>query len=209
VIGVVETAEYQALLLSFVEPSNTSRQFWETFGIQLAQLHEKSQPRFGLDHDNYIGSLHQRNQPHDYWPEFFIEERLCVQLTLATSNGVSSSLVKKFEVLFKQLPSLLPVEKPSLLHGDLWRGNLITETRLPCLIDPAVYFGHREVDLAMTQLFGGFDPIFLESYQGVFPLEKGWRDRLDLYNLYPLLVHLNLFGRSYEAKILNILKTFA
>jgi fructosamine-3-kinase len=107
------------------------------------------------------------------------------------------------------LKDLLPTEKPSLLHGDLWSGNVMINDRgEPCLIDPAVYFGNREVDLAMTRLFGGFDNSFLESYQQSFPLLPGYAERFDIYNLYPLLVHVNLFGGGYLSQVLAILKRF-
>jgi protein-ribulosamine 3-kinase len=208
VIGVVETTEYQSLILSFVEHRAENDRFWETFGKGLANLHQHSQAKFGLDHDNYIGLLAQRNDPHHDWITFFIERRIRPQLTMS-SMITDRYTAKKFESLFERLPSLLHSEKPSLLHGDLWRGNLISAVGDPCLIDPATYYGHREVDLAMTQLFGGFDSAFIESYHEVFPLEYAWRDRLDIYKLYPLLVHLNIFGDHYAGEIVNILNRFA
>ena len=116
---------------------------------------------------------------------------------------------KKFKVLFGKLQTILPDERPSLLHGDLWAGNIMTTSDgQPCLIDPAVYFGHREVDLAMTQLFGGFDAAFFESYGEVYPLLPGYEERLDLYNLYPLLVHVNLFGGGYGRQVISVLNKF-
>ena len=118
-------------------------------------------------------------------------------------------LIKQFDGLFKRLPELLVVEQPSLLHGDLWSGNLITNNDgLPALIDPAVYFGNREVDLAMTKLFGGFSNLFYDSYQECFPMEKGFQDRWDIYNLYPLLVHVNLFGGGYLNSVKAVLQKF-
>jgi len=163
-----------------------------------------------LDHNNYIGSLHQSNQKHDKWVSFFIEERLNPQLKLAYDSGkINSSILEKFEVMFLVLEEIFPVEKPSLLHGDLWSGNLMTDNfGNPCLIDPAVYFGFREMDLAMTTLFGGFDSEFYESYQRINHLETGWQERFDICNLYPLLVHVNLFGEGYLSSVKNILKRF-
>lgn len=122
---------------------------------------------------------------------------------------VNSGWRKKFEALFLKLPALLPEEKPSLLHGDLWSGNLITDEKgEPCLIDPAVYYGNRETDLAMTKLFDGFDSEFYHCYNECFPLQKGFERRANLYNLYPLLVHVNLFGGSYKQSVENILDDF-
>jgi protein-ribulosamine 3-kinase len=207
VIDVLKAAQYQCIILSLVEHGTESKNFWPTFGHRLAQLHKHSQVAFGLDHDNYIGSLKQNNATSFDWIEFFIEKRLRAQLACSLAS-LDPSDVKNFELLFQRLPSILHKEKPALLHGDLWRGNVINDNGHPCLIDPAVYYGHREVDLAMTQLFGGFDPVFFEAYHEAFPLENGWRDRLHIYNLYALLVHFNLFGHSYLGQIRDILKRF-
>jgi fructosamine-3-kinase len=112
-------------------------------------------------------------------------------------------------LLYNKLPALLPTEKPSLLHGDLWSGNLIKDDKgEPCIIDPAVYYGNREVDLAMTKLFGGFDDDFYFHYDEAFPLQPGYEDRVDIYNLYPLLVHVNLFGSTYVPSVDRILRRF-
>ena len=118
-------------------------------------------------------------------------------------------MVKSFEALYPNLTSLLSEEKPALLHGDLWSGNIITTAKgEPCLIDPAVYYGCREVDLAMTKLFGSFPTEFYEAYDQTYPLMPDYEDRFDLYNLYPLLVHLNLFGAQYKSPITGILSRF-
>jgi len=205
-----EAGRYQFLLLEYIESISKSKDYWETTGRQLARLHHHKLDAFGLDHDNYMGSLHQRNAPQPTWVEFFIEERLKVQLNLASATGmVSADTLKKFDVLFSKLPALLPEEKPALLHGDLWSGNLMVDDRgAGCLIDPAVYGGHPEVDLAMTQLFGGFDDRFLAGYQEEQRLLPGFRERFDLYNLYPLLVHVNLFGTQYLNSVNSILNHF-
>ena len=108
----------------------------------------------------------------------------------------------------KKIDLIIPVEKPSLLHGDLWIGNVINSFEVPYLIDPAIYYGHREMDLAMSKLFGGFHDDFYSTYNENYPLIAGWEDRRDIYNLYPLLVHLNLFGRSYYSKILTIVNKY-
>ena len=210
VVGYGEKDEYQFLVLEFIESHSRQNDYWHLLGKELAALHRSSNEKYGLDHENYIGSLPQRNKAHPSWVEFFIRERLEVQLKIGLdSHALSSSVVKRFEALYSKLPSILMEEQPSLLHGDLWNGNLITDEKgRPCLIDPAVYYGHREVDLGLTTLFGGFDQKFYDTYQEAFPLEPGFRERLDIYNLYPLLVHVNLFGQSYLHQVNGILNTF-
>jgi protein-ribulosamine 3-kinase len=210
VLAVGASGTMQFILLEYIRQQTRSPKYWETFGEQLAQLHQSTTSHFGLDHDNYIGSLYQSNGASASWIDFFIRRRLQPQLDLARStNLIEAIVIRKFEKLLTMLPDLLVVEKPSLLHGDLWSGNLITNERgMPCLIDPAVYYGNREVDLAMTRLFGGFNSTYLESYQRIFPLAPGFEERIDLYNLYPLLVHVNLFGGSYGAQVESVVKKF-
>lgn len=201
---------HQFLLMEYVEPGERCETYWDDFAIGLAKLHQQSADLFGLDHNNYIGSLPQRNDLSNSWVQFFIEQRLKRQLQTGIDGGrIDRVLVGKFESLFEKLPSLLPEEPPSLLHGDLWGGNVMTSPAGdPVLIDPAVYYGHREVDLAMTQLFGGFDSDFLMRYSEALPLMPGYKERLRLYNLYPLLVHVNLFGGGYKAQLEQVLKDF-
>jgi fructosamine-3-kinase len=157
-----------------------------------------------------MGSLPQSNEESDSWSSFFIKRRLQPQVQPAQNAGLlDSKSVKAFELLYKNLQDLLPEQEPALLHGDLWSGNLITNSDGgPCLIDPAVYYGNREVDLAMTRLFGGFSQEFYDAYHEAFPLPPNDFDRVDLYNLYPLLVHLNLFGSSYLPGIKATLRRF-
>lgn len=210
VIHISETGDFQFLLLEFIENAPPSSNFWKTFGEQLAALHQTSYSRFGLDHDNYMGSLKQSNSWQTSWADFFIENRLHPQLTLAIySNLISKEQAKKFEALYSKLHQLVPDEKPALVHGDLWSGNLLSGVNGPALIDPAVCYGNREADLAMTQLFGGFDQSYLDAYQSVFPLSPDFSERIDIYNLYPLLIHVNLFGGAYAAQVNRIVSGFS
>lgn len=211
VISYGNESENAFLILEFIEAGIRKKSFYEDFAMQLAQLHKSSSESFGLDFDNYIGSLKQSNRKHKSWISFFIEERLNVQIKFARDKGaIDLSTMRKFDTLFNRLNEVLPLEKPSLLHGDLWSGNYLTgKDGYACLIDPAVYYGFREMDIAMTRLFGGFPPEFYQAYQFHFPMEKGWEDRLELCNLYPLLVHVNLFGENYLAEIKRILKRYS
>jgi protein-ribulosamine 3-kinase len=210
VICTGESGQYSYILLEFIRSSEMIRDFMEDFGRSLADLHFHQGPFFGLDHDNYMGALPQSNSVHDDFISFFIEERLEKQLKPACDAGYFSPAdVACFHRLYAGLSNILPDEKPSLLHGDLWNGNyIVSEKGKACLIDPAVYYGNREIDIAMTLLFGGFDGLFYTSYNEAFPMEKGWRERMDLYNLYPLLIHLNLFGSGYLGSVLEIIRRF-
>lgn len=211
VIGAGTQDVSQFIVMEFRESQPPAKTFWPDFGAQLATLHRTKSKLPGLDHDNYIGSLRQSNCQRTSWTDFFIHERITAQLRVAQDAGLTDRpLVAQFEKLFTRLPSLIPDDNNVLLHGDLWHGNLIVNSRGgPCLIDPAVYYGNREADLAMTQLFGGFDPAFLDEYHRTHALEPGFRERFDIYNLYPLLVHLNLFGSGYLGQIRSILKKIA
>lgn len=188
------------LALEYLEPQSRAPGFDEALGRGLAALHRFGAPCYGLDHDNFIGSLEQSNEPRPAWPSFYREQRLEPQLRRATDRGlISSRLQSDFNELFHRLESLAgPAEPPARLHGDLWGGNLHTgDHGEPCLIDPAVYGGHREIDLAMMRLFGGFSPRVFDAYEEAWPLAPGGRDRIPLYQLYPLLAHANLFGSAY------------
>lgn len=202
---------YQYLVLEYVKESSPSGMFWNQFGLGLAAQHQTSAEKFGWKTDNYIGALHQSNAQHDSWTEFLIEERFKPQLKLALNEGIiSQSECKKVEAIYSKCEELWPAEPPALLHGDLWSGNYLTGIfDDPYLIDPAVYYGHREMDLGMMHLFGGFDPQLFDSYDRKFPLEKGWKDRIKYNQLYPLLVHLNLFGRGYFGQINAIVSRFS
>jgi len=199
VIGQGDDTRHCYLLMEYIPQGHPDTRFWKRFGYQLASLHQNTAAFFGLDHDNYIGSLPQQNNESSNWHEFFIRFRIQPQLSMAVDKAyLHKNDIQSFHKLFTKLPHLIPAEAPCLLHGDLWSGNFLCSYKaLPVLIDPAVYYGHREMDIAMTRLFGGFHPDFYYAYHEAFPLENDWEKRIDLCNLYPLLVHVNLFGGGY------------
>jgi len=215
-IEVPEVIEYgekdglSFLILNHIHSARKKTNFWQEFAENLAALHRHSHEFFGLDHDNYIGSLRQYNNKKSSWIDFFIEERLNVQIEMARNTGLMDKRdMDSFEMLFSKLPSIFPVEPPSLIHGDLWEGNYISgNDGQPVIIDPAVYFGNREMDLGMSKLFGGFDREFYQAYQSNFPMAPGWQERLEICNLYPLMVHVNLFGSGYLGSVRSILQRF-
>jgi len=198
------------LVLEYIKKGNPKNGFWKKFAFDLASLHSVNEEYYGLEHNNYIGSLRQYNDKKNDWISFFIEQRLEIQLRIARDNRkVDSSDIRKFGNLFNRLPEIFPVIKASLIHGDLWCGNfLATETGTACIFDPAVYYGNREMDLAMSKLFGGFSNEFYEEYNNIYPLEKAWEKRTDICNLYPLMVHVNLFGGSYINEVRGIIGKF-
>lgn len=210
VVHVYEGSDYSCLVLEYLESGHRKSNYWEELGRGLALLHSKSATHFGLDHGNYIGSLKQSNTQHENWIDFFIHQRIAPQLELALSNGAMTERnVKEMEQLYKKFPHLLVSEKPALIHGDLWSGNIMTDSSGdPALIDPAVSFAHREMDIAMTQLFGSLPKQFYDAYNEAKPLEPGWQNRLDIYNLYPLLVHVNLFGGGYLSQVMQIINHY-
>jgi fructosamine-3-kinase len=210
VIGHGERNGRAWLALEWIEAGPRRKDYFDDFGRRLAALHRHTNGRFGLDHDNYIGSLPQSNRRHAQGADFFSQERLAPQVERAARTGaLKPATARRFEKLYDALPGLLPDEPPALLHGDLWSGNCMTGAGGGvCLVDPAVYYGHREADLAMTMLFGGFAPEFYNAYAEAFPPEKNWQRRAGLFNLYPLLVHVNLFGGGYAAQAEAILNTY-
>jgi protein-ribulosamine 3-kinase len=201
---------HSLLVLAYLEQGSMRKDFWEVFGRGLAAMHRCRHELFGLDHANYIGSLPQSNRQHASWTDFFAAERLEPQLKLARDSGrADRELGKRFEDLIPHLGDFFPAEHPALLHGDLWSGNYLAGSDgLPAIVDPAVYYGHRYMDLGMTKLFGGFAPAFYEAYQAAWPMEKGWHEGIEVANLYPLMVHVNLFGGGYMGSVQAVLRRF-
>ncbi|MEX2573390.1 MAG: fructosamine kinase family protein [Balneolaceae bacterium] len=198
------------LLMTYIEPHRGSREASCGFGEQLAALHSHTEEDFGLSYDNYIGRLPQSNRKHPGWTDFFIRERIEPQLKRALDADVlEPSVMKQWNRLAARLPDLFPEARPSLLHGDLWGGNYFFSTeKQPVLFDPAVYYGHPEMELAFTKMFGGFSDAFYDAYAGSGTLEPGFSERIPVYNLYPLLVHVNLFGGHYAAQVRSFLKHY-
>ena len=202
--------DQQYLLLEWLEKGTPAKDMWENFGAGLATMHRQAQPYFGNNEDNYIGSLEQINTRSLEWHSFYTECRIMPLVKKLVDAGTYSLTDMQAAGTFcNQLKDLFPPESPALLHGDLWAGNyLITSSGDPAIYDPAVYFGHREMDLGMSKLFGGFDRGFYDSYNATYPLEKNWQERLPFTQLYPLLVHAILFGGHYVAATRNIFSSF-
>ncbi|GAA4827150.1 fructosamine kinase family protein [Algivirga pacifica] len=199
-------------VMEYVLPSTKGKNevFFDNLGRGLAELHLHAQSTFGLEVNNYIGALPQSNRQHSTWLDFFMEERLFRQFQLAVKKGfLAESTLLKVSGLSKVLEGVFPDENPALLHGDLWSGNCMpTNGQKACLYDPAVYYGHREMELAFTKLFGGFSERFYEAYGEVFPIASGFEGRVAIYNLYPLMVHVNLFGMGYYREVEETLNRF-
>ncbi|MEZ5331033.1 MAG: fructosamine kinase family protein [Thermoanaerobaculia bacterium] len=212
VTGVV--GEIAWIAMEALESAPARPRFWEELGEGFARLHAEGRAdRFGFPHDNYIGATPQPNEWMDDWTEFWRRRRIGHQLAIAREGGRSDPELDRLgDRLLERLEAFLGGvdEPPSLLHGDLWSGNVMTGPGgEPVLIDPACSYGHREADLAMTRLFGGFDQRFYDAYEAAWPLSPGHRERLPLYELYHLLNHLNLFGGSYRGQCLAVLRRLA
>ena len=196
------------LLLEYIEQASPDTYSWQQAGAHLAQMHRQQAPAFGLEWSNYIGQLPQQNSINPQWDIFFREQRILPLARKALSRHlISKEMMHQIEHLLWKPGQLFPDESPALLHGDLWKGNILfSREKQAVLIDPAVYFGHREMDLAMARLFGGFPPVFFEAYDKSYPLQDGWQQRVDLCILYPVLVHILLFGHDYAAMLADILR---
>ena len=211
IMGTFSREQTSCLILEYIASKSPSPSDYECFGRQLAQLHcTTTKTSFGFETDNFIGKLPQTNTQSNDWVTFYVEQRLLPQLKMAFDSG---------QLAKKQLPStdkmttvceaVIGKVAPSLLHGDLWSGNyLISTNGKPYLIDPAVYYGHNEVDLAMTRLFGGFSDTFYEAYHEIISPHYNQAALVDIYQLYYLLVHLNLFGSSYRASVNQLFKKY-
>ncbi len=211
-----EDVGYSFLLLKFIRSAKPHPDYWEIFARDLASLHKAdtkeimgSDDKFGFFVDNFIGARPQLNTRSNSWISFFRDSRLVPQFKAADSYFSTEDRTKITKLLDHLDDFLLEPKKPSLLHGDLWSGNVMCGPNgKAMLIDPAVYIGHAEADLAMTELFGGFPTAFYDSYREANPLEGGYEERRDLYNLYQLLNHLNLFGSNYLNPVLSIVSEY-
>ncbi|MHA7101957.1 fructosamine kinase family protein [Roseivirga pacifica] len=207
--GELEGKAY--MVQEFLEKALETRKYSKALAEGLAELHQIKARSFGIDHDNYIGRLVQQNDRKGTWLEFFVEQRLNVQFKLAIQNGfVEGSFADEFERFCERLPDIMPQSEASLLHGDLWCGNAMATSQGASIFDPAVYYGAREMDLAMTELFGGFDSAFYYVYNANYQLANSYKELVDVYNLYPLMVHVNLFGPNsgYLASVKSIIQRF-
>jgi len=204
------------ILLEYIQTGNKNKNFFEEFGRCFAEMHKFTSDHFGFYEDNYIGSNPQKNIPHEKeksnWVEFYFNKRILFQFKLAEKLGNSTDELRKgISRLENKIHEIIDSsnEKPSLLHGDLWSGNyMIDENGSAILIDPAVYYGSREADLGMTKLFGGFSSEFYKAYIESFPLEDGYDYRENIYKLYHVLNHLNLFGGGYYSQALSLIKFY-
>jgi protein-ribulosamine 3-kinase len=209
-------SENSFILMEYIETGAKSKSFFKNFGRKFAELHKFKGRYFGFYEDNFIGSNIQRNIPgedeKDDWVNFFFTKRLLAQYTLAEKNDYATpELTDGILALERKIYKILSgsEETPSLLHGDLWSGNFMSDEKgSPVLIDPAVYYGHREADLAMTKLFGGFKPEFYAAYNEYYPLPEGYEYREDIYKLYHVLNHLNLFGKGYYNQAMGIINKY-
>lgn len=212
--GVLEF-DKDYILLKYINSGNKKNNFFEEFGRQFAEMHKYSSEHFGFYEDNYIGSNQQKNIPDeqekDNWASFYFNKRILFQLHLTENFGnATEELREGISKLENKIGQIITTSnKPSLLHGDLWSGNfMVDENGSAVLIDPAVYYGHREADLGMTKLFGGFGMEFYKAYNETFPLEDGYEYRENIYKLYHVLNHLNLFGAGYYSQAMILIKYY-
>lgn len=199
----------QFIVMKFLEKAPNTVLYSEKLGAGIAILHQNTNGNFGFEEDNYIGSLIQSNTWHKSWQTFFSTQRLHPLVKWCYDEKyLNKKQLASFERFYERINEIFPEEAPALLHGDLWGGNVMNTTGGPAVFDPAVYYGHREMDVAMSRLFGGFGSGFYEAYDSVYPLEKNYKQRIDICNLYPLLVHVKLFGKSYLNDVLVTIYKF-
>ena len=211
-----EDVGYSFLLLKYIESGKRRSDYWELLAQNLAAMHNADTSvfleeggKYGFFQDNYVGARAQKNTPCDSWISFFRDNRLAPQFKAADSYFDKTERVQITKLLDHLEDFMIEPEKPSLLHGDLWSGNVMCgPDGKAMLIDPACYVGHAEADLAMTELFGGFPQEFYEAYREARPLQPGYEYRRDLYNLYQLLNHLNLFGPTYLGPVQSIVSEY-
>ncbi len=203
--GAEENLSY--LLMEFIPQGHPTDKFWEGFAKNLAKLHKTQREEFGLDHDNYIGSLPQYNGRSSTASEFYTSQRLEPQFKMAKDRDFSFG---NLDFFYKNVSQEIPNELASLIHGDLWNGNYMASAKgKAVLIDPAVAYAPREMDVAMMMLFGGFHTSVFHHYNSIFRLMDGWENRIDLWQLYYILVHLNLFGAGYLAQAKSIVSKYS
>ncbi|MCP4195939.1 MAG: fructosamine kinase family protein [Proteobacteria bacterium] len=210
-ISVHGNSDSQFILMSYIAEGPRGKNYWEKFGRSFATLHRHHGKSFGFSENNYIGSTPQVNTTSIHWPEFFGTYRLGYQIGLAAKQGLAdATLVLKTENLISKLVELLPNDpRPSILHGDLWGGNVMTgKDGTAVIIDPATYWGHFEADLAMTELFGSFPANFYRAYNELLPISPEYGEIKEIYNLYHVLNHLNMFGSSYTSQATAIVNRF-
>ncbi len=199
----------ECLIMTCLTPAAPNRRYWQALGEKLAQLHAAEQHYFGFKRDNFCGETPQPNAPTDDGFAFFAEHRLMFQAKRAFDTGkLDRAVLQQVEKLASQLERWIPEQPPSLIHGDLWSGNAMNTSEGAKIFDPAAHYGWAEADLAMTTLFGEFDPVFYEAYQTTRNINAGWRTRADLYNAYHVLNHLNLFGGHYGNSLRRILRQY-
>lgn len=197
----------QFLILEWLTATVVTAKGWERFGRGVGEMHKQTRDTFGWEEDNYIGSLLQVNPAYSGWPEFFYHCRILPLARKLQQSGVFDLAdIRGIEKLFSGIDKIFPVEPPSLLHGDLWAGNFMFTGHGPSIFDPAAYYGHREMDIGMSLLFGGFDGRFYDAYNDTYPLEKHWKERIRYTQLYPLLVHAVLFGGGYVARCRDMIR---
>lgn len=205
--GIFE--EWQFLVMEFLPKGQANAKDWQFFAERLAAMHRVTREKFGFFEDNYLGTHPQGNSPKKSWAEFYSENRILPGIRQMYDTGIADkSLAKNAERLCSTLSEIYPKEPPSLIHGDLWGGNYLATENEITIIDPAVCYAHREMDIAVAKLFGGYPQIFYESYQELYPMESGLEERLPVSQLYHLIFHAVQFGGGYIRRVKEILTKF-